>query len=165
MRSDELRIPDFLRKSTYLAVLTDQVLCGRYRADGEPNALDAVDGNRLLELRVFNQEGEYRWYRENLSCAPAVRIIRDAEAQKEYFDEIHYLDQDSRCTASLDGGTTRFRTTGGGVYVLPFSPSVRKIQVRTYLETGINGVRYAGDWRIVGFLNGAGEALDEGGVA
>ena len=156
MKFTEFSIPDSLTGSAFIAVLTDQVICGIYKGRG---LFETMNGpiqdmdEKLLELRIFNDQEEFRAFRPYRDMDFKCRYINDRDETKPYFDEVHYLDQDSNKTKPAAEGYTSFVTTGGGTYILPGDAGIRKVMVRTYLEESeeTNGIQIPGDWRIIGF--------------
>lgn len=152
----EIEFPAVLTGAQFLCVLTDQVVCGVYEGSRQFRSsisTDALDEEKLLELRIFDQDRELRVFRSYTGEDFKVRYLDDTtEDVSDFYDEEHYLDQDSTKTFDLGNGFTRFVTTGGGAYELPVSPSFRKVRVRTYLKESLNGLQYAGDWRILEYV-------------
>ena len=158
MNFHEMNIPVSLKGCPFIAILTDSIVCGTYAGDGKftgcDGTIDKIEQN-LLEIRIFNDDEEFRGFRSYKGMEFQTRLIRDNEIQDaKTFDEIHYLDQNSGLTKPLSNGYTKFVTTGGGTYVLPVNASVRKVKVRNYLKAGkdSNGLLAPYDWRIVAFM-------------
>lgn len=155
MKYQEIMIPVSLKGSAYMAVLTDQVLCGIWQGDlqfecqeGQANLED-----KLLELRVFSEQEEFRVWRQYRGEEFRTRYINDSENRMPFMDEVHMLDQNSTLTKDQGNGYTRFVTTGGGVYYLPGGNSTCRVKVRTYFSESeeTNGIQIPKDWRIVAF--------------
>lgn len=147
VRLEAFEIPEWLEGTYYLAILTDCVVTGRY-TDGR--FAPGFDGGALLEVRIFNAEGERRAHREHVGEKTfSFRTIRDVErTDMPYMDEVQYLDQSS--TTICADGRTSYVTTGGSAYSLPLP--ARYAKVRMYYETGLNGMEYMADWRIVDLM-------------
>lgn len=135
----------------YIAVLSDRVDCGKYINGEFISAHDGLksDMTKLLELRIFNEEYEYRAFRDNLGEPVFLeRIAADEKGYENYFDELHYLD--IATTYAHDDRIT-ITTTGGGSYSVFGSPDICKVMVRTYLKKGANNIEYVHDWRVIGY--------------
>ncbi|MDD4774344.1 MAG: CRISPR-associated protein Csx19 [Eubacteriales bacterium] len=146
----------------YMAIYTDRVVCGRI-TDGkaEPGIADA---ERLLELRMFDRDSEFRAYRDTVgkvfNCRTADdRFFKenldgsgfDGIFENRIYDEIHYLDIDETKTADAGEGFMAYTATGGGQYKLPVR--ARRIKLRSYIDYAPDtGNLQIADWRIVGFL-------------
>ena len=115
------------------------------------------DTDKLLEVRAFGPDGEYRAYRNDLAQADfSVRPIADeTQAPENAFDENQYLDIDTARTQAMADGW--IYTTGGGKYHLPYDglPDSHKLLLttRTYFEFDDNGIAHKTDWRLVGFAD------------
>lgn len=140
--------------SDFIAVLSDRVDCGQYRGglfiSAETEA--ESDFTKLLELRVFNEEAEYRAFRDNLGDTEFFERIASDDDQKYAvrYDELQYLDIDAARTAKC-GEENALITTGGGKFYLFDKENKRKVLVRTYLKKGEHGIEFAFDWRIIGY--------------
>ena len=136
-------------KGTVYAIHTDHFYCG--------NNLE-IDTSHLTELRIFNQDEEFRAIRFELGKEFRWRYINDktfashlgnetdsflADMNNRKFDEIQYLDIDSERSEG-----TSYVTTGGGYYSLPVERAER-IEVRNYLDYDDNGIVKINDMRIV----------------
>lgn len=145
--------------SDYTAVLSDRVDCGKYENGIFVSAKDGsqFDLGKLLELRVFNEEREYRAFRDNLGEAGFLqRIVEDSKIEEDKrFDELHYLDYDevrTKANAQNNAEPNAVLTTGGGKFYLEGIADKRKVLVRTYLKADpTTGLEYAFDWRVVGY--------------
>lgn len=137
---------------TFFAVYSDHFQCG--------NSFDN-DTAHLMELRIFNDDEEFKLCRYDLGSDFRWRYISDNKFQdklsneedeflREFsnrtFDEIHYLDIDTDKTAG-----TSYVTTGGGKYSLPFE-NAERIMIRNYLDYDDNGILSVSDFRIVKIL-------------
>lgn len=107
-----------------------------------------------LEVRMFNEQGEIKWFRSSIDKELQRREIKDDE-QMEYWDEYQYLDIDDKKTG-MEAEEKIAYATGGGRYPLPIKNyNNAQVIVRNYLsyEQETNQV-YISDWRLVGFKNG-----------
>ncbi len=125
-----------LENKTIFAIWTDH-------ADFLFNISDLQE-DKLLELRAFDKNSEYRVYRSTVDKPFFERKINDAVDNKKYFDEEQYIDIDS----TRSEGNTRY-TTGGGKFHLPQdSLDSTKIVIRYYYSYD-DGIASVVDWRIV----------------
>lgn len=125
-----------------LAIWTD-------RADCIIDKSAPLDEDKLLEIRCFDDSGEYRAYRSVVNKDFIEREITDDKAFDGFFNEFHYLDIDEKQSK----GTVKF-TTGGGTYHLPEEVSDKqKLKVRNYYKFDENGIARPVDWRLVGFAD------------
>lgn len=122
-----------------LAIFTDKV--------DFVNELKDVDN--LLEVRVFNEEGEFRAYRDVLCSEYKSREIIDESEYDGYFDQTQYLDIDT--TKCLPSDTEK-TTIGGGIFHMPEDVAEKMmLNVRYYYRYNDDGVAEKCDWRLVGF--------------
>lgn len=137
---------------TFFAVYSDRFLCG--------NSFDN-DIPHLMELRIFNDDGEFKLCRYDLKSDFRWRYISDTEFQKKLsnekddflrnfgnrtFDEIHYLDIDDEKSSGIS-----YVTTGGGKFSIPLE-NAERIMIRNYLDYDDNGILSVNDFRIVKLL-------------
>lgn len=110
-----------------------------------------IQEDKLLEIRYFDEEGEFRAYRSLIDDDFKTREIRnnDATYADGYYDEAQYLDIDSSRTKEKNDGFTY--ATGGGKYHLP--NDAKMLLTRTYYKFDEDGVARKYDWRLVGFTN------------
>ena len=117
--------------------------------------------DRILEIRVFNEQEERKLFRTNISSAFMERTIRDqnitdpdfdaANFEHMHFDETQYLDID--LTKGQDPKSMEVISTGGGKYALPCNPKNAKVTIRYYLDQySDSGQVKIRDWRIVEFV-------------
>lgn len=101
--------------------------------------------DKLLELRVFDENSEYRRYRSTIDKPFYERKINDQTDDTQYFDEEQYIDIDS----TRSEGNVRY-STGGGKFHLPKDKlNATKIVIRNYIEFDGDGIASVCDWRIV----------------
>lgn len=133
-----------------VAALTDE-----YIVDTWPMVNSSFDGKegRILEVRVFNKDKEYKLVRPDIS---ENFYFRDSDSlkEKDSFFEKQYLDIDTILSEKLPGKTVV--TTGGGKYYLPIeSISNAKIDIEYFVDCDEkSGQAKVCDWRIVGFEEG-----------
>lgn len=108
------------------------------------------DIENLLEIRAFDENGEFRAYRSMLNSDFKVREIVDDEAYGDgYIDEKHYLDID---TTKCSVGDSLKVATGGGAYHLPeMVADSQLLKVRYFYKYDSDGIARKFDWRIIGF--------------
>lgn len=113
---------------------------------------------KVLEIRLFHEDGEVRWFRSTIDKPLKRRDCLDDvnKAAKDYWDEEQYLDIDTQKTEALQNNkenTFIVHATGGGRYQLPgvVYNQNPKVTIRNYLEYESDGRCYVKDWRIVKF--------------
>ncbi|EFU76501.1 type III-D CRISPR-associated protein Csx19 [Lachnoanaerobaculum saburreum] len=113
-----------------------------------------ISENKLLEIRIFNEDEERRLFRLDLQDEFCYYVINDANLKPEidYFDQQQILDIDT--TKKLEGNCVR--STGGGVYTIPksvFGDDLGKaaIIIRHYFGVTPIGQAYIKDFRCVKF--------------
>ena len=122
--------------------------------------------DKLLEIRCFDERGEYHAVRDLPGKPFSEREIaadgagavcgdgafQDADYADGSFDEAQYLDIDAKTTAAKNDGRTY--ATGGGSYRLPDDAKDKAmISVRYYYRFDEDGIAHKYDWRLVGFTN------------
>lgn len=120
---------------------------------------ELTDEDKLLELRAFDESGEYRAWRD---CVDEEFCVREWTAQAEalpgglflfdgYFDEAQYLDIDAQNSAD-----TVMRAIGAGYYHLPeglYKNGKKLLLVRYYYKFDEDGIAHKTDWRLCGFTD------------
>ena len=141
-----LEVCEDIKEGWMLASLTNE-----YVVDTWPSsATEGLDENKLLELRVFNKDCEHKLFRPSINQSFIERQISDDENDKDYYDEVQYLDIDTS-KGMTDG---KVIATTGGVYKSPVQNiDNARVRIRYYLgkyeKTGQARVE---DWRVVEFL-------------
>lgn len=120
---------------------------------------------KALEIRLFHEKGEIKWFRSSINQTFCERsCLGDETLEKgSYWDENQYLDIDEKKTEELreTSNSSRVAATGGGCYNLPgVAYQDAMIKIRNYLEYEPNGRCYIRDWRIVGFIKEKGGETD-----
>ena len=109
------------------------------------------DEDKLIELRIFNEQGEIKLIRSDIGKGFLMRV-QDQDETKEYFDVHQFLDIDTKIPLDEAGRVT---ATGGGQYWLPGEVACLKnarLLVRNYIKyTELTGQAYIYDWRCVRF--------------
>ena len=113
---------------------------------------EVTEPEKLLELRAFDEKGEFRAYRDLLGKPFKCREI-NKENEKQFdgcFEENQYLDIDTNYTFEED--KTKKQATGGGQYHLPEdAKDMTMLKVRYYYNYNSEGIAQKCDWRLVGF--------------
>ena len=130
-----------------IAMLTDDYLVERWPGSSRP------DPEKLLELRIFDANMECRLFRGDIGQEFHYRKLSDQD-DRDTFDEVQYLDIDSRASEKEPGEYVI--STGGGRYHLPLENTKDvRIKVRYYLDQyEQTGQARISDWRIVEFMEG-----------
>ena len=114
-----------------------------------------------LEIRIFDEKSEAKWFRTGIDRPFRFRKRRDGEETEKdrlhHWDESQYLDidtqrtEDARKSGALEAGCVY--ATGGGKYPLPIEAGTdARIRIRNYLgEDPDTGELYVEDWRLAGF--------------
>lgn len=108
--------------------------------------INDLEEDKLLELRAFDKNSEYRVYRSTVDSDFYARFAEDsAKSVSDYFDTEHFLDIDS----TANKNNTR-KTIGGGTFHLPLAyADATKIVIRNYVKYDDDGIASVCDWRIV----------------
>lgn len=117
--------------------------------------------DKALEIRIFNESGEIKWFRSSIEKPLQKRKKLDLsewtifDDSDHYWDERQYLDiDDKKCNSDM------VTATGGGRYPLPIKAVEGKkewykdlqIIVRNYLDYEKDTMQlFISDWRLVGF--------------
>ena len=144
---------EFLSAAAGMSGYMTAALTDEYIVDTFPETINTLEGkeDKIMEVRVFNENKEIRLFRPDVSGEFCMRVMDDSQGRPESFDEYQYLDIDSTVNA---GGAVRIQT-GGGKFDLPVRSREPKIRIRYYLgkyeKTG--HVRIT-DWRLVDLVEG-----------
>lgn len=108
------------------------------------------DIHKLLELRIFDETGEIRIYRDVIESNFKLREwTAEKEKNSSFFDRTQYLDIDK---TALFEDMTQKKTTGGGIFHLPYDVKDKEMLIiRYYYQFDKDGTAYKYDWRITGF--------------
>ena len=96
----------------YSAEQTDRYDVGYWNA----NALDGINEENLLSIRVFNKDKEVRLSRSDIGQTFTLRVVDDRSDSRDHYDEWQILDKDDRRSSG-----THFMATGGGSYEFPLT--------------------------------------------
>lgn len=116
-----------------------------------------TDEDKLLEIRCFDESGEFRAYHSLIGEEFKCREITDDKSYADFhLDEAQYLDIDTEKTRNKKDGF--IYATGGGKYHLPevalnLPEGEKMLLIRTYYKYDEEGVAHKCDWRIVGFTD------------
>ena len=144
-------LPEYLKNEhTYIyAVCTDKVYWLIINNTQDKD----IDVSKLLELRVFNENAEYRLIRPTIDTEFYERIKEDTDniRSEEYYDQWMYLDIDTK----KSGDGREVYSISGGKYELPVNQQYDlQIKVRNYIDYDEYGQVKAADWRLAGFGKG-----------
>ena len=137
-------------KGYVLAVFTDKVIISHFPLSQEKeNDFNESYFDKILDCRIFNKDGEYRWFRADSGSKLHFRYLAGSD---NCIDRYQFLDIDT--TKSFPGGT--IYATEGGRYELPVEKlDDAKLLIREYLQYDKSGNARVYDWRIVDFIEGA----------
>ena len=132
-----------------IAAFTDEYYVDRFNNEAKEKLMDKLD--KALEIRVFGDDSEYKFFRTDISREFLYRHIVDSSNDNEYYDEEQFLDIDDTRTS----GDSVY-ATGGGQYKLPIANKKNaKIRIRYYFgKYEETGHAYIKDWRVVNFVEG-----------
>ena len=132
---------------TVYALYTDKLTCGD----------NVTDIQHLMEVRIFNENGEKKLSRYSLKEDFICRVADDEyfrqklenendSLENRTLEDIQYLDRDKTMSCGRN-----YRSMGGGEYTLP-DEGYNKIHIRNYIDYDNNGIAYISDFRIVELL-------------
>ncbi len=136
-------------KGFFIAAFTDEYIVDRTENISK-YMLDEKKG-KLLEIRVFNADAEYKLFRNDIGSGFSERVLMDNDAV-DYYDEIQYLDIDDGVVLADD----MVQATGGGRYHLPMERKKNaRVRIRYYFDKyETTGQARVSDWRVVDFVEG-----------
>ena len=132
----------------YIALYSDRFDSGRY------DSASGTNGERLLEIRIFNENRELLFSRNSISEEFRWRFIvhDDSISQESYYTRYYLIDKnENESRNKLENGNLSILSTVGGRYSLPISEKEKRIKVITYVDYDDNGMAYAADYRVCGF--------------
>lgn len=144
----------------YIFFMTTEEI-GFYEADSQkPDFRELYE--RGLEIRIFDEKSEDKWFRASIDKEFKYRKITDEKKESDsnnlyQWDEEQYLDIDEKRTekARQEGSIKNGKVfaTGGGEYNLPIENyKNQKLKIRNYLgEDTDTGALFVKDWRMAGF--------------
>ena len=136
--------------SLMFCVFTDRFFCKKYE--------QFDDIGTLLEIRVFDEQGEFKAIRGNIGKVFVWRYISDEnlenseqfDLENQCYDEIQYLDIDIAETEKITNAN-EYVSIGGGHYIMP-EEGLEKTLIRHYGEYDSEGMLIMKDYRIVRFM-------------
>ena len=141
--------PDATGSTFFVAQYTDKFDVGIWNKDIIKNV------NKLLELRVFDKNREWKLFRSDIGKDFSYRLQGEDDNKEEgvyYFDEVQLLDID---TSKEYKKSELMKTTAGGEYNLPKDISDldrAAIRVRHYFGVdNESGQAFIRDYRLVDF--------------
>lgn len=148
---------EFMNKAKYIEGYIVAGLTDEYIVDSWPlmqkSSLKGKE-NKILEIRIFNENEELKLIRTDISKDFALRYRKDENLSKDlYMDESQYLDIDTKKSGTVSENGGYVYATGGGKYYLPINEiEDSKIKIRYYFDRyEESGQARICDWRIVGF--------------
>ncbi len=132
-------VSDKFSSGTMILTYSDKFIC---------DTLDAIsDTEHLLEARIFSETAELKIMRPTIADSFSYRFIDDnSTTEKDYIEEIHYLDIDKENSSG-----NIYTATGGGKYTLPIE-NAERIVIRNYVSYDNQGIAQITDFRVVKFL-------------
>lgn len=141
--------PDVTGSTFFVAQYTDKFDVGIWNKDIIENV------NKLLELRVFDKNKEWKLFRSDIGKDFIYRCQKEDNTKEEgadYFDEVQLLDIDTSSSKKAPGV---MHTTAGGSYNLPKEIADldrAAIRVRHYFGVDSeSGQAFIRDYRLVDF--------------
>lgn len=151
-QTGEIVLKDY-RGFGYIAMFTDSFVGGWLNDEGKLANGKQYNYDKLLDMRVFNDNTELHIYRGSIGDKLKCRLACDDNLAPEYyFDEQQLLDIDANATANSKSGM--IVSTRGGEYRLPISSDNEDaVVLRNYIsyddETGRAQIT---DFRILRFV-------------
>ncbi len=140
---------DTLIGMKYIAMYPDSFKSGIY---GEAFLLD-----ELLEARIFNEDRELLISRNCIGEDFSWRIAseKDCDAsEKFYYEQYQLIDINAEKSKEIPSDDRMdILSTVGGKYSLPITKDQKRIRIITYVDYDENGMAYAADNRICGFVS------------
>lgn len=133
----------------YIAMYPDSFKSGVY---GEGIGLD-----ELLEARIFNEDRELLISRSGIGEDFSWRIASEkgySGPDKFFYERYQLIDINAeKSTEKVEDGCMSIVSTVGGKYSLPITGTEKRIKIITYVDYDENGMAYAADNRICGFVS------------
>lgn len=130
-----------------IAFFTDR--CAGARGEYIPELLS--DARTLLELRLFDEQGELWCHRSMLGQRFACRWAEDAGVEEEYMlSSAQYMDIAGELGAG-GRGCVRLRSTAGSHFELPIDSGDRRVRLVSYVAYDEQNRAHIADYRIAGF--------------
>lgn len=145
-----------------IIMFTDRFEVDKYPLSEERKKdLEQNFGQKLVDMRVFNEECECRIFRGDAGKKFHWRVRKDVKknqsdgrSSEQYFDDEQYLDIDEIKSKRSFKEEGKVYATGGGAYRIPVKSydevKNAKLIIRNYLEyEEETGQAYIKDWRLV----------------
>ncbi len=148
---------DIIVDEGYAVIMTtDSFIVDYYPLSAENEAyLEKELGDKLLDMRVFNKNAEYRLFRGDISEELRSRTLNDVDNTMDTYMDEQFLDIDDKRSVKCFKESGMVRATGGGYYKLPLeSFNDIKLVIKNYVLYDANGQAYIKDWRMCDFVNG-----------
>lgn len=131
-------LENYKTDNSYLfCVYTTKFCCTGFKA--------IEDTAHALEIRLFNEQGEFKAVRANIGKEFIWRYINDEGVTEEcIYDEVQYLD-------AAKNDSTEYIAIGGGHYEMP-DEGYERVVIRHYGEYDDDGMFTLKDLRIVKLL-------------
>ena len=117
---------------------------------------EITDVDKLLEVRAFDKNSEFRAYRDVVSAGFKTRSNQDDVKDIKYdgyYDQAQYLDIDTKIVVDKDNPRIK-ATIGGGAFTMPSDVQNRELLVvRYYYRFNDNGIARICDWRLLDFTD------------
>jgi hypothetical protein len=142
------------KEAFFIAQYTDKFVVGNWNNDCN------VNEEKLLELRIFDKDKEWKLFRSDLGreFLWRCRSEKNSDGSKcikgeDYFDELQLLDIDTKRSSKTSPGIKY--TTAGGSYYLPVEiDDIDRAAVRVRHYFGVeedSGQAFIKDYRLVSF--------------
>ena len=139
----------------FVAYQTDLFIAGKNTAD----KLRQIECDKLLELRLFDREGELL-VRRTMIGAENLFQWRVADerglSEDEFIVKYQTLDIDETGSVGEKDGNRVLMTTGGGRFELPIGSGRDTIRIISYVEYDTDGMAHIYDNRLAGFVEKGG---------
>lgn len=141
-----------IQNACVFAMLTDKIIFDKW-----PTNKEEIDEDKLLDIRVFNEDKEAHMFRTSIDKDFfGIRVADDTqEKYADHIEEWQFLDIDTDASKDLKGEVI---STGGGNYTLPEVNGVSIIndsnkpalKIVKYIKYTESGQAYVYDWRLAG---------------
>ena len=146
---NELKSKIDINDAWLLAMFSDKILIDKYPltvADNENILNNSFD--KLLDIRVFNKDKEYRLFRGSLDKKFSYRCLVDNE--EDVIVREQFIDIDTKRS-----NKNEIYSTGGGKYYLPLDNlKDAKLVLKEYVDYDEFGNAYIKDFRLVDLKEG-----------
>lgn len=157
-------LEDLIRETSGMQGYIAAQMSDEFFMDYWPMQFESLDGkeDKILEIRVFNEDKEVKLFRGSLEEELKIRIIEDPSAldEESYYDEFQFLDIDVPKTQANFSQDHMAWTTTSGCFRLPMNrvTETSALKVRYYFGTyEQTGQSYICDWRAVTLMEACNE--------